>query len=133
MAVGECKSVNNTKSSRCCFSCSSESVKTPALSLISIGPCHPSERKARLLPSLASDSHLASYFKPLFSHHRKATKQMVFTSKAILPQAGGVGSQETGKRKWDINKEFETHHGAFTFSGSIRPSSVIQEHDKRPK
>lgn len=51
-------------------------------------------RKARLLPSPASDSHLAAYNKPLFSHHSKATKQMIFTSKATLPQGGGIGGKE---------------------------------------
>lgn len=110
MAVCECKSLNNTEQSRCCFACSSESVKSTALSLISIGLCHRSERKARLLPSPASDSHLATYFKPLFSHHRKATKQMIFTSKAILPLAGRdweLGGQETGKRKWGINNSLK--------------------------
>lgn len=109
MAVCECKSVNNTELSRCCFSGSSESVKTPALSLISIGLCHRSERKARLLPSPAPDSHLATYFKPLFSHHRKGTKQMVFTSKAILPRGGGweAGKLRDGKRKSGINKSLK--------------------------
>lgn len=90
--VCERRRVNSAELRRCCLAGSSESVKTPAPSLISIGLCHRSERKARLLPSLASDSHLATYFKPLFSHHRKATKQMVFTSKAVLPQGRGLGS-----------------------------------------
>ena len=115
MAVYANKSVNNPEPSRFCFSCSSESVKTPALSLISIGLCHRSERKARLLPSPASDSHLATYFKPLFSHHRKATKQMVFTSKAILPQGeGGIRSWEAERRGEEVGckQELETHHGA---------------------
>lgn len=130
MAVCEDKSVNNTEPSRCCFSCSSESVKTPALSLISIGLCHRSERKARLLPSPASDSHLTTYFKPLFSHHRNATKQMVFTSKTILPQGGGTGSWEAKRREKEVGytQEFETHHGAAEHSlplAGVRLSSVI--------
>lgn len=118
MAACQNKHVNSTEASRCCFSRSSESVKTPALSLISIGLCHRSERKARLLPSLASDSHLATYFKPLFSHHRKATKQMVFTSKAILPQGGGIRSFEAKRREKEVGyeQEFGTHCGAAVHS-----------------
>lgn len=112
--VCERRRVNSAELHRCCLAGSSESVKTPAPSLISIGLCHRSERKARLLPSLASDSHLATYFKPLFSHHRKATKQMVFTSKAVLPQGRGLGSYEAERREKEVGYEleFETHHEA---------------------
>lgn len=113
MDVNECRCVNNTKLNRCCSSCSTESVKAPALSLISVGPCPRSVRKARLLPFLAPDSHLATYFQPLFNPH-SATKQMVFTSEALIPQAWGVGNKEARRCDKVVNYKFETHHGAFT-------------------
>lgn len=80
--------------------------------------------KARLLLPLASDSHLATYNNPLFSHHKKATKQMVFSSKAILAEEEG-GRHETEKA-WNPSWDCSTS----TSSTSLRLSCVIKKHDQ---
>lgn len=115
------------------FSWISESVKT-LCSLINLY-CAVSQLKKRgeITPIPASDSHLAACCSPLFSHHGKATKQMV--SRAVLPQGGGMGGREEEEEEGHKH-EHEAHHEAAEHWLPLQSawlSSVIQVHDKRLK
>lgn len=81
-----------------------------ALSLISIGLCQRSERKARLLPSPASDFHLASYFKPLFCHHKKIHKINGIYLKGHITSGWRdrrLWRQDRGKARGGINRSLK--------------------------